>query len=339
MVGDCLPSYKAVPRSVGQSGRWRRPAVEGPTATVVPMPYDPASPAPFGHMLTAMVTPFTEEGEVDYDGVAALATRLVDEGGNDGLIVNGTTGESPTLRDSEKIASLKVVLDAVGDRATIVAGAGNNDTRHSVEIARAAQDAGAHGLLIVTPYYNKPPQPGIAAHFLAVADATDLPIMTYDIPGRTGVPIEPDTFARIAEHPRIVANKDAKGDPAASAGVIARTGLAWYSGDDALTLPLLSVGAVGTVSVVGHLLGTRIAEMMAAHRAGDVVRATQLNASMIPAYVGIFRTQGVILTKAALRELGLPSGPVRLPLVDATAEQLAVLRTDLASAAVPGFAG
>lgn len=297
----------------------------------------PEARAPFGHMLTAMVTPFTKDGGVDYDGVARLATHLIDEGGNDGLVVNGTTGESPTLTDSEKIQSLKVVIDAVGDRATVVAGAGNNDTRHTVEIARAAQAAGAHGLLIVTPYYNKPPQAGIAAHFLAVAEATDLPIMTYDIPGRTGVPIEPDTFARLAEHPRIVANKDAKADVASSAGVIARTGLAWYSGDDALTLPFHSVGAVGAVSVVGHVLGGRIAEMMAAHRAGDVARAAALNASMIPAYVGMFRTQGVIMAKAALKELGLPAGPVRLPLVDATSAQVATLRADLAAAGIAGF--
>lgn len=303
------------------------------------MAYDPSSPAPFGHMLTAMVTPFRADGAVDYEGVAALATHLVDECGHDGLVVNGTTGESPTLRDSEKIESLRTVLAAVGDRATVISGAGNNDTRHTIEIARAAQEAGAHGLLVVTPYYNKPPQAGIAAHFLAVADATDLPIMTYDIPGRTGVPIEPDTFARIAEHPRIVANKDAKADLPTSARVIARTGLAWYSGDDALTLPFLSIGAVGTVSVVGHVLAARIAEMMAAHRGGDVARAATLNASMIPAYTGLFRTQGVILAKAALRELGLPSGPVRLPLVDATPDQVATLRTDLAAAEVPGFAG
>lgn len=296
-------------------------------------------PAPFGHMLTAMVTPMTAEGEVDFDGVARLATYLVDEGGNDGLIVNGTTGESPTLRDSEKIEALKVVLDAVGDRATIVTGASNNDTRHSIDIARAAQEAGAHGLLLVTPYYNKPPQSGLAAHFLAIADATDLPIMTYDIPGRTGTPIAAETFARLAEHPRIVANKDAKADPAGAASVIADTGLAWYSGDDALTLPLLSVGGVGVVSVVGHVLSDRIGQMMAAHRAGDVARARELNASMIPAYVGMFRTQGVIMAKAALRELGLPSGPVRLPLADATPEQVATLRADLAAASVAGFAG
>ena len=162
--------------------------------------------------------------------------------------------------------------------------------------------------------------------------------MTYDIPGRTGVPIEPDTFARIAEHPRIVANKDAKADVAAAASVISRTGLAWYSGDDALTLPLLSVGAVGAVSVVGHVLGERIAQMMAAYWVGDVTGATALNASMIPAYVGMFRTQGVIMTKAALHVLGLPGGPVRSPLVDATPEQVAALRVDLAAAEVPGFA-
>ena len=301
------------------------------------MAFDPTSAAPFGHMLTAMVTPMTADGEVDLDGVAALATHLVDVMGNDGLIVNGTTGESPTLRDTEKIASLKVVLDAVGDRATIVTGASNNDTRHSIDIARAAQDAGAHGLLLVTPYYNKPPQAGLAAHFLAIADATDLPIMTYDIPGRTGTPIQPETFARLAEHPRIVANKDAKADIASSAAVIASTGLAWYSGDDALTLPLLSVGAVGVVSVVGHVLGDRIGEMMAAHRAGDVAGAARLNASMIPAYVGMFRTQGVIMAKAAMHELGLPAGPVRLPLVDATPAQVATLRADLAEAGVAGF--
>jgi 4-hydroxy-tetrahydrodipicolinate synthase len=300
------------------------------------MAYDPDSPAPFGHMLTAMVTPFTPDGQVDFDGVARLAIHLVDAG-NDGLIINGTTGESPTLTDAEKLASLRVVLDTVGDRATIVVGAGNNDTRHSIELARSAEAAGAHGLLIVTPYYNKPPQPGLAGHFLAIAEATGLPVMTYDIPGRTGTPIAADTFARLAEHPRIVANKDAKGDVAAAAGVIAQTGLAWYSGDDALTLPLHSVGAVGAVSVVGHVLAGRIAEMMAAHRAGDVAGATALNASMIPAYVGMFRTQGVIMAKAALRELGLPGGPVRSPLVDATAEQVATLRADLAAAGVAGF--
>lgn len=300
------------------------------------MPANRDPRVPFGHMLTAMVTPFRPDGSVDYAGVAALADHLV-TGGNDGLVVNGTTGESPTLTDQEKLETLRVVLDAVGDRAVVVAGAGNNDTRHSIEIARSAEAAGAHGLLIVSPYYNKPPQAGLAEHFLAIANATEIPIMTYDIPGRTGIPIEPETFARIAEHPRIVANKDAKADVATAARVIATTGLAWYSGDDALTLPLLSVGAVGSISVVGHVLGGRISEMMAAYRAGDVAEAIALNASMIPAYIGMFRTQGAILTKAALTLLGLPGGRTRLPLVDATSEQVAQLRIDLADAQVPGF--
>jgi 4-hydroxy-tetrahydrodipicolinate synthase len=288
-------------------------------------------------MLTAMVTPLTADRAVDLDGVARLATYLVDEGGNDGLIVNGTTGESPTLTDAEKIESLRVVLAAVGDRATVIAGAGNNDTAHTVRLAQAAQSAGAHGLLIVTPYYNKPPQAGIVAHMLTVADATDIPIITYDIPGRTGVAIEADTFARIAEHPRIIANKDAKADVAAAASNIARTGLAWYSGDDALTLPLLSVGAVGVVSVVGHALGSRIGRMISLYRAGDVEGARDLNASMIPAYVGMFRTQGAIMAKAALELLGQPGGPVRAPLVPATPEQVEQLRADLTAAGVEGL--
>lgn len=301
------------------------------------MPANRDPRVPFGHLLTAMVTPFKADGAIDFGAAEKLANRLVDEG-NDGLVINGTTGESPTLRDAEKIELLKVVLAAVGERATIVAGAGNNDTRHSIEIARAAEAAGAHGLLIVSPYYNKPPQPGLAAHFLAIAEATEAPIMIYDIPGRTGVAVEYETFARIAEHPRIVANKDAKADLATAARVMAATGLAWYSGDDALTLPLLSVGAVGAVSVVGHVLSGRIAEMMAAYREGRVHDATGLNASMISAYIGIFRTQGAILAKAALAEQGLIEPHVRLPLIAATGEQVRQLRLDLAEAGVAGFA-
>lgn len=298
----------------------------------------PSNPRePFGRVLTAMVTPFAPDGSVDLDAAAALAVRLIDEG-TDGIVVNGTTGESPTTSAAEKARLVEAVVEAVGDRAAVIAGAGTNDTAHTVELAQQAAKSGADGLLVVTPYYNKPPQAALVAHFRAVADAGELPIMLYDIPGRTGVRLSRPTLLTLAEHPRIVANKDAKGDVAAAAAVIAATGLAWYSGDDALTLPLLSVGAVGAVSVVGHVLGERVAEMMAAHRRGDVALAAQLNASMIPAYVGIFRTQGVILTKAALREQGLPSGPVRLPLVDATPAQVEVLRADLAAAGVAGLA-
>jgi 4-hydroxy-tetrahydrodipicolinate synthase len=289
---------------------------------------------PFGRVLTAMVTPFTADGAVDVDGVQRLAAHLVDEGGNDGLIVNGTTGESPTLADAEKEVVLRAVVEAVGDRATVVAGAGNNDTRHTVELVRAAEKAGAHGLLVVTPYYNKPPQAGLVKHFTAAADATELPMMLYDIPGRTGTAIETDTLVRLAEHPRIRAVKDAKGDLAASSWVLRRTDLAYYSGDDMYNLPLLSVGAVGYVSVVGHLVGVRLRELLDAYESGEVELATEIHQSLLPIYTGIFRTQGAILTKAALNILGLPAGPVRLPLVDATVEQLAVLREDLAAGGV-----
>lgn len=287
--------------------------------------------APFGRVLTAMVTPFTASGELDLDGAQRLATYLV-EHGNDGLVISGTTGESPTTRDAEKERLLRAVVDAVGDRAVVLAGVGTNDTAHSVELARAAEKAGARGLLVVTPYYSKPPQDGLLAHFRAVAGATDLPAMLYDIPGRTGTPIETDTLLRLAEHDRIVAVKDAKGDLGASGQVLARTDLAYYSGDDALTLPLLAVGAVGVVGVSTHLFAGPVGEMIAAFGAGRVTEARDLHRRLLPAFTGFFRTQGVILTKAALRLAGLPVGPVRPPLVDATAGQVDRLLADLAAA-------
>src|ERR671927_1233067 len=294
---------------------------------------DPARP--FGRVLTAMVTPFTEEGEIDLAGAQELAAQLVDRGAHDGLVIAGTTGESPTITDAEQRAVLEAVIDAVGDRAVVVAGAGTNDTAHTIEKARDAARLGAHGLMVVTPYYNKPPQAGLLRHFTAVADATDLPVMLYDIPPRSVVPIEVDTLARLAEHPRIVAVKDAKGDLGAVMQTLARTDLAYYSGDDVLNLPLLAVGAVGVVSVVGHLVGPRLAELIAAVESGDLVKARAVNTGLLPVYTGIFRTQGTIMVKAALRELGLPAGPVRPPLVDATPEQLDQLRTDLAAGGVP----
>ncbi|HYT09865.1 MAG TPA: 4-hydroxy-tetrahydrodipicolinate synthase, partial [Mycobacteriales bacterium] len=229
---------------------------------------------------------------------------------------------------------LRAVVEAVGDRAAVVAGAGTNDTAHTVHLAQAAEKAGADGLLVVTPYYSKPPQAGLLAHFRAVADATGLPAMLYDIPGRTGVAIATDTLLRLAEHPRIVAVKDAKDDVAASAVVLARTDLAYYSGTDALNLPLLSVGGTGFVSVVAHVVGSRLRDLLDAWVAGDAATARRVNAGLLDVYQGMFRTQGVILTKAALRLAGLPGGPVRPPLVDATPEQLDTLRTDLAAAGV-----
>lgn len=288
-------------------------------------------------MLTAMITPFHEDGSLDLDGAQRLATHLVDDLRHDGLVINGTTGESATKTDAEDIAVLRVVLGAVGDRATIIAGVGTNDTAHSVEAARAAAEAGAHAVMAVSPYYNRPPQEGLVRHFHAVADATDLPMLTYDIPKRTGVAIELETFLRIAEHPRIVANKDAKGDLEAAQWGMARTGLAWYCGDDMLNLPMLAVGGAGMISVVGHLVGDRLKAMAEALWAGDTAKAAEINASLLPVYTGCFRTQGVILTKAALSMQGLPAGPVRLPLVDATEAQCAALRADLALGGVTGF--
>ncbi|MFB7635433.1 4-hydroxy-tetrahydrodipicolinate synthase [Streptomyces sp. NPDC056149] len=288
---------------------------------------------PFGRVLTAMVTPFTADGALDLDGAQRLAAHLVDAG-NDGLVVNGTTGESPTTSDAEKAQLVRAVVEAVGDRAFVVAGAGTNDTRHSLELARAAQDAGAHGLLAVTPYYSKPPQEGLLRHFTAIADATDLPVMLYDIPGRSGVPINTDTMVRLAEHPRIVANKDAKGDLGRASWAIARSGLAWYSGDDMLNLPLLSVGAVGFVSVVGHVVTPELRALLDAHLNGDVTKATEIHQKLLPVFTGMFRTQGVITTKAALALQGLPSGPLRLPLVDLSPEETEQLKRDLAAGGV-----
>jgi 4-hydroxy-tetrahydrodipicolinate synthase len=281
-----------------------------------------------------MVTPFADDGSVDIDGAQRLASHLVDEGGNDGLVISGTTGESPTTSDEEKDRLLRAVLDAVGARATIIAGVGTNDTAHTVHLARAAEKAGAHGALVVSPYYSKPPQAGLLAHFRTVADATDLPCLLYDIPGRTGVAINTDTLQRLAEHPRIVAVKDAKGDLDASAQVLAGSDLAYYSGDDKVTLPLLSIGAVGVVGVPTHLVGVRTTEMVLAYENGDVARALAVHRSLLPAFTGFFRTQGVILTKAALRLVGLPGGPVRPPLVDATEAEVAQLRADLIAAGV-----
>jgi len=292
---------------------------------------------PFGRLVTAMVTPFTPSGDLDVAGAQRLATYLVDDQRNDGLVISGTTGESPTTSDEEKDRLLRAVVEAVGDRASVIAGAGTNDTAHSMHLAQAAEKAGADAVLLVTPYYNKPPQTGLLAHFRAVADATGLPAMLYDIPGRTGTAIATETLVALAEHPRIVAVKDAKGDLEASAWVMARSPLAYYSGDDKVTLPLLSVGAVGVVGVPTHVVGSRTKDMIQAYEKGDVAAALAGHRSMLPVYSGFFRTQAAILTKAALALAGLPGGPVRPPLVDATDAEIDTLRADLAAAGVtPG---
>ena len=289
--------------------------------------------APFGRMLTAMVTPFDKAGKIDWPGVERLAAHLVDKG-HDGIVVNGTTGEAPTTKSSEKEEIIRVVKGVVGPKIFVVSGAGDNETEYSINQAKRTEMAGADGLLIVAPYYNKPPQAGVVAHFKAVADATDLPVMMYDIPGRCGIEIEPDTIVELFSHPQIVALKDAKGNIASTSWVIQRCGIPVYSGDDILNLPLLSVGAVGIVSVCGHTVGSELKEMINTWFAGDTAKALEIHQKLLPVFTCTFRTQGAILTKAALNMMGLPGGHTRLPLVDATDDQIAQLRKDLIAGGV-----
>jgi 4-hydroxy-tetrahydrodipicolinate synthase len=289
--------------------------------------------APFGRVLTAMVTPFAADGALDLDAAQRLAAHLVDAG-NDGLVISGTTGESPTTTDAEKEALLRAVVEAVGDRAKVVAGSGTNDTKHAIEMSRQAEKAGVDGLLVVTPYYNKPPQASLLAHFNAVADATALPVMLYDIPGRTGTPIATDTLLRLAEHERIVAVKDAKTDIPGIVEVLSKTGLAYYSGSDEHNLAFLAIGMTGMVSVVGHVAAGDYAEMVRAVDAGDLDTARTIERRLLPAYKGIMtRSQGAIMAKAALELTGvLPNRVTRLPLLPASPDEVELLRADLVEA-------
>jgi 4-hydroxy-tetrahydrodipicolinate synthase len=289
--------------------------------------------APFGRVLTAMVTPFAADGSVDLKRAAELAERLVDDG-NDGLVISGTTGEASTTTDAEREELLREVVDAVGDRARVLAGVGSNDTAHSVALTRAAEKAGAAGVLVVTPYYNKPPQAGVVAHVEAVVAASELPVMLYDIPGRAGIAMTTETIVRLAEHERVVAMKDAKLDLEATSWVMARSDLSYYSGDDAWTLPVLALGGVGVVGTSTHVTAARTQQLIAAFEAGDLAAARALHTALLPIYSGIFRTQGTILVKAALEMLGFPVGGVRLPLVPATDAERAQLREDLVAAGV-----
>jgi 4-hydroxy-tetrahydrodipicolinate synthase len=295
------------------------------------MAFMPAPP-PFGRLLTAMVTPFTPDGGLDLEGAAKLATYLVDELGHDGIVISGTTGESPTTTYAEKAQLVRAVADAVGDRAAVIAGVGTFDTRHTLELAAQAAEFGADGLLVVTPYYSKPPQSGLVNHFTVVADSTDLPVMLYDIPHRAGVAINTETMIRLAEHPRIVAVKDAKGDLIASAKVISATDLAYYSGEDALTLPLLSIGAVGIVGTSTHFTGLQTRQMIESYLAGEVAISLRLHQQLLPVFTGIFATQGCILVKAGLELQGRGVGGLRPPLVRATEAEKQALAECLAAA-------
>lgn len=287
----------------------------------------------FGGLITAMVTPFDTDGRVELGAAQKVATWLLDNG-SDGLVVSGTTGEGPTLTDREKADLWRAVVEAVGDRGSVIAGTGTNDTAHSIELTREAERAGCHAALVVTPYYNRPPQSGLLAHFRAVAGGTGLGILLYDIPARTGRKIDHATLLALAATPNIVGVKDAVGDVQGVARLVAQApdGFEVYCGNDADTLPWLAVGAVGVISVASHVAGPRMAEILDAFWSGDPARAQELNAGLIGVYDALNVTANPIPVKAAMELLGQPAGPPRLPLVEATPDEVAVVRSALRSA-------
>ncbi|MET7379763.1 4-hydroxy-tetrahydrodipicolinate synthase [Streptomyces sp. NPDC005526] len=291
------------------------------SATTRTKPAPASGTPPFGRALCAMITPFTPSGALDTAGAGRLADRLVSEG-CDGLVLSGTTGESPTTTDAEKAALVRAVREAVGNRASIVAGVGTSDTRHTVELARQAEKAGADGVLVVTPYYSRPPQDAVEAHFLEVADASGLPVMLYDIPGRTGTRVEPDTLLRLAEHPRVVAVKDCSYDFLGAQRVLARTDLAYYAGCDEHNLALYAVGGAGYVSTVANAVPHRLRAVLDAFDAGDTARAARLQqqATGLIARMMSADLPGAVTAKGLLNTLGLPAGPVRAPLRPADRE-------------------
>ncbi|MFF1724194.1 4-hydroxy-tetrahydrodipicolinate synthase [Streptomyces sviceus] len=273
------------------------------------------TPPPFGRALCAMVTPFTAEGVLDLDGAQRLAAHLVAHG-CDGLVLSGTTGESPTTTDAEKSALVRAVREAVGARATVVAGVGTFDTRHTVELALGAEKAGADGVLVVSPYYSRPPQDALEAHFRAIADASALPVMLYDIPGRTGTRIEPETMIRLAEHPRIVAVKDCSYDLLGAQKVLHRTELAYYAGCDEHILALYAVGGAGYVSTVANVVPAELRAILDTFEAGDTSVSARLQQRATPLIEAMMSAglPGTVTAKALLHALGLPAGPVRAPL-------------------------
>ncbi|HET7129459.1 MAG TPA: 4-hydroxy-tetrahydrodipicolinate synthase [Gaiellaceae bacterium] len=280
-----------------------------------------------GHVLTAMVTPFHDDGSVDFDAFQALARHLV-ENGSDGVVVAGTTGESPTLEDGERLDLIRAALEAVGDSAAVVAGTGTYSTAHSVHLTEAAHRLGASGFLIVTPYYNRPPQRAIVAHFEEIAKATDRPIIAYNIPSRVVINIEPETITRLADIQNVRAVKQANADLDQARHIVA-TGLDLYAGDDNLLQPFLELGAVGGVCVHTHVVGRQVSEQVRAVQDGDVARAREIDESMTPIYELLGVVTNPIAIKAALRLLGHPVGGHRLPMVDATENEIARVRSCL----------
>ena len=286
----------------------------------------------FGRVLTAMITPFNEDYSVNYKAAAELAKYLVAHG-NDGLVVAGSTGESATLGADEKLKLFNTVLEAVGDKATVIAGTGSNDTLASIRLTQEAEKLGVHGAMLVGPYYNKPPQEGFYQHFKMIAERTGLPLIVYNVPGRTASNILPPTIARLSEIPNIVAVKEASGslDQVSEIVRTARPGFQVYSGDDGLTLPILSVGGCGIISVAGHVVAERMQEMIGAYLAGDVKLAQAIHIELMPFFKVIFVTTNPIPIKTAVNLMGLPGGCFRPPMVPPTAAETEQLRTVMRS--------
>lgn len=284
----------------------------------------------FGRVLTAMVTPFNKDLSVNYGQARKLASYLVDNG-SEGLVVSGTTGESPTLSKEEKIELFRVVVEEVGGKATVIAGTGTYSTAESIALTRAAEKVGVDGVMLVAPYYNKPSQEGLYQHFKAVAKSTNLPVMLYNIPGRTSINVLPPTIVRLSEVPNIVAVKEASGS-LDQVGELRRSlpdHFSIYSGDDSMTLPILSLGGKGVVSVVGHLVGLRIREMINAYTSGNTKLATQIHLELFPIFKGMFITSNPVPVKAALNMRGMEVGGPRLPLVEATAAEKETIKNTL----------
>ncbi|BDG47995.1 4-hydroxy-tetrahydrodipicolinate synthase [Parageobacillus sp. KH3-4] len=276
----------------------------------------------FGKIVTAMVTPFDRKGNVDF----AKTTKLIDyllENGTDSLVVAGTTGESPTLTTEEKVALFRHVVSVVNGRVPVIAGTGSNNTRASIELTKKAEEIGVDAVMLVAPYYNKPNQEGLYQHFKAIAESTSLPVMLYNIPGRSVVNISVDTIVRLSEIPNIVAVKDASGNLDAMTEIIARTrdDFLLYSGDDGITLPVLSIGGAGVVSVASHIIGNEMQQMIAAFEAGELAKAAKLHQKLLPIMKGLFAAPNPVPVKTALQLKGLDVGSVRLPLVPLTEQE------------------
>lgn len=270
----------------------------------------------FGRILTAMVTPFNDDFSVNYEQAARLAKYLV-ENGSDGLVVAGSTGEAATLDKDEKLKLFETVLEAVGDKASIIAGTGSNDTRASIKMTQEAEKIGVHGAMLVGPYYNKPPQEGFYQHFKAIADATELPLIVYNVPGRTASNILPGTIQRLAQIDNIVAVKEASGNLEQVSEIIRSTpdNFTVYSGDDSLTLPILALGGAGIISVAAHIVGKRMQEMIASFEAGNLAEAQSIHQELLPFFKVMFITTNPIPVKTAVNLIGQNAGPLRLPLV------------------------